>query len=103
MENKNEMARRSCLWKFVPAEKAIYDAIEIVEHMGADVLLTDAQCLLQQAQQKVADYIDNVLPTKNKNPFNPEILSHLDEVKLKGSPKTSLDKYFDGMLKTGSF
>lgn len=101
--SSKEPARRACLWKFVPAEKAIYDAVEIIESMGADPLLTEAQCLLMKAQQKVADYIDNVLPPKQNNPFNPPIMSVFEELKIKGSPETSVDKYFDGLLKTGSF
>lgn len=50
--------RRVNLHEFTPAEKAIYKAASEVEKMGADVLLTDAVILLQQAQDKVADYVD---------------------------------------------
>lgn len=103
MENKEETPRRACMWKWTAAEKSINDSIAIIEEMGADTLLSEAQCLLQEAQRKVADYIDNVLPTKEKNPFNPSINSYLEDVKLKGSPKMPSDKYFDSMLKTGSF
>jgi hypothetical protein len=41
-----------------PAELAIRSAIDAVEVVGADVLLTDAVILLQQAREKVADYVD---------------------------------------------
>lgn len=41
-----------------PAEKAIADAMQVVEGMAANEVLTDAVCLLQQAQEKVADYVD---------------------------------------------
>lgn len=54
----NEIPRRARIDKFTPAEKAIYDAVQIVEEMGADVLLTDAVILLQQARDKVADFVD---------------------------------------------
>lgn len=50
--------RRICLDKLSPAEKAIYDAVQAVEQAGADPLLTDAVILLQQARDKVADFVD---------------------------------------------
>jgi len=86
------------------AEKTIADGVEIIEHMGAHPLLTEAQCLLMDAKRKIAEYIDNVLPNSDDARINPPILPYLDiYTKLKGSPKTSLDIYFDGLLKTGSF
>lgn len=53
--------RRNCLNLLTPAEKAIYDAMQEVEKMDADVRLTEAVVLLEQAQNKVADYIDEQL------------------------------------------
>lgn len=50
--------RRLCLYLMTPAELAIYNAVQVVEEVGADPLLTDAVVLLQQARDKVADYID---------------------------------------------
>ena len=41
-------------------EEAIREAVRVVEEMGADPRLTDAVVLLGQAQEKVADYIDDV-------------------------------------------
>jgi hypothetical protein len=41
-----------------PAETAIRDAMLAVEDAGADPLLTEAINLLQQARDKVADYVD---------------------------------------------
>lgn len=41
-----------------PAELAIHNAIQEVEKMPADTLLTEAVILLSQAQDKVAEYID---------------------------------------------
>lgn len=49
----------STMW--CPAEKAIYDAMQEVENMEGDVRLTDAVILLEQAQEKVAEYIDEQL------------------------------------------
>jgi hypothetical protein len=43
-----------------PAELAILEAKEKVEAMPADVRLTDAQVLLTQAQNKVADFVDGI-------------------------------------------
>src|ERR1700723_4343331 len=88
METKNEIPRRICMWKYVPAEKAIVDAIQIIEAMGAHTLLTEAQCLLMDAQRKIADYVDNVLPTADDKRINPPINTYFDEVKLKGNYKT---------------
>jgi hypothetical protein len=54
----NEIPRRCYLDKMVPAERAIYDAMQAVEAMPADVRLTDAVMLLGQAKDKVSDYVD---------------------------------------------
>ena len=54
----NEIPRRNRIDKLTPAEKAIHDAINKVEIMDADERLTQAQILLAQAQEKVADYVD---------------------------------------------
>ncbi len=60
MKNNNEIPRRNRIDLFTPAEKAIYDAIQEVEKMPADVRLTEATILLDKARAKVADFIDNV-------------------------------------------
>jgi hypothetical protein len=54
----NEFPRRSKLQEMVSAEKMIFEAIQEIEKMGADVLLSDAQLLLQQAKDKVSDFVD---------------------------------------------
>lgn len=41
-----------------PPEKAIREAMGVVEDLGADVRLTEAVNLLGQALDKVADYVD---------------------------------------------
>lgn len=43
-----------------PGERAIHDAVQVVEAMGADPRLTDAVVLLQAARDSVADYMDSV-------------------------------------------
>lgn len=54
----NAIPRRCRLYEMTPAERAIYDAVQAVEAAGTDPLLTDAVVLLQQAREKVADYVD---------------------------------------------
>jgi hypothetical protein len=56
--------RRSCINKFTPAEKAIWDAAQAVEALPAHVRLTDAVILLGQAREAVADYVDDVEKSK---------------------------------------
>lgn len=46
------------------AELAIRAAVQAVEEVGGDVLLTDAVILLDQAQRKVAEYVDKMNPEK---------------------------------------
>ena len=58
MPEQNEFPRRSRLDLCEPAEKAIYNAMQEVEKMGADVKLTDAIIKLQEAKELVADFID---------------------------------------------
>lgn len=56
----NSFPRRNIVSQLTPAEKAIYDAVQMVEEMPADERLTDAVILLQKAKEKVADYIDGI-------------------------------------------
>jgi hypothetical protein len=51
---------RSDLW--TAAERAIHDALRVVEGLGAHPLLTEASNLLSQAQNKVADFIERDRP-----------------------------------------
>ena len=44
-----------------PAEKAILDAMQVVEGMEAHEKLTEAAVLLQQALDRVSDYVDESL------------------------------------------
>jgi hypothetical protein len=56
----NDIPRRIQIDKLSDGEKAIYDAVQAVERMGADVRLTNAVILLQQAREQVANFVDNV-------------------------------------------
>jgi hypothetical protein len=56
----SDFPRRNQVQKWVPAERAISDAVQAVEVMGADVRLTDAVILLGRAQGRVADFVDGV-------------------------------------------
>ena len=53
-----DIPRRIDLSRLSRAELAIRNAVLVVEEMPADALLTDAIVLLQQAKEKVADYVD---------------------------------------------
>lgn len=50
--------RRNRIDLFTPAEKAIFDAVGVVEAAGAHPHLTKAVCLLQEARAAVADFVD---------------------------------------------
>lgn len=50
--------RRLRMDRLTPAERSIRAAVHSVECVGAHPLLTEAVVLLQQAREKVADYVD---------------------------------------------
>ena len=52
--------RRNDITLCTPAENAIRAAVDAVEEAGAHPLLTDAVNLLDEAREKVADFVDNV-------------------------------------------
>lgn len=56
---------RSDMLLFTPAERAIWDAVGIVEQAGCHEFLTEAVILLQKARDKVADFAE--LPDKQEN------------------------------------
>ena len=56
----DEIPRRARLDLLTPAERAIWDALQAVEALPADVRLTDAVVLLQAARTRTADYVDGV-------------------------------------------
>jgi hypothetical protein len=53
-----DIPRRVRLDLQVPAERAIGEALGLVEQLGADVRLTDAVVLLGQARDKVGEFVD---------------------------------------------
>lgn len=63
--------RRARLDQFTPAEKAIYDAVQAIEAMAADVRLTDAVVLLQAARDSVADFVDGIEQRRYVRPGPP--------------------------------
>jgi hypothetical protein len=66
---KNIIPRRIRLDLMKPAELSIYNAVQEVEKLGADVLLTEAVNLLQQARDKVSDHIDKTEGIKSTMPI----------------------------------
>ncbi len=61
MEIGNTVPRRMRLDLYKPAEVAIYNAMQEVEKMPADVRLTNAVIKLAEAKNLVADFIDEQL------------------------------------------
>jgi hypothetical protein len=50
--------RRCRLNLLTPPEIALWQAIRMIEESGSHPLLTEAVTLLQQAREKVADYVE---------------------------------------------
>lgn len=63
----SEFPRRIQLDKFVSAEKAIFDAIQEIEKMPPNPILTDAIVLLSKSKDLVSDYVDNEYINSIKN------------------------------------
>lgn len=55
-----DFPRRNRVDLWTSSEKAIFDAKQHVEMMGAHPLLTEAVNCLSEAQNKVADYVDSL-------------------------------------------
>ncbi len=55
-----EIPRRIRLDQMTTAELAIFNAVQLVEEMGADVRLTNAVNLLARAREQVADFVDGI-------------------------------------------
>lgn len=58
MTNNNEIPRRNRLDLNTPAEIAIYNAMQEVEKVGADVRLTEVVTLLAKAKNILSNYVD---------------------------------------------
>lgn len=71
MENK--IPRRAIMPDWCKAEKAIYDAMQEVEKLSADIRLTQAVTLLSQAKDKVSDYIDELNELADTIQYNQKI------------------------------
>jgi len=54
-----EFPRRNRLDLNTPAELAIYEAIQEVEKVGADVRLTDVVIMLGKAKDLLSDFVDS--------------------------------------------
>ena len=61
------LGRRADMQRMTPAELSIFKAMQEVEEVGCDPLLTDAVCFLQDARNKLADYIDREIEKKGTN------------------------------------
>lgn len=57
-DKRNDFPRKGNLTTMVPSELAIYNAIGEVEKIGADPVLTNAVCQLQEALRSVSNYLD---------------------------------------------
>lgn len=57
----NDFPRRNRLDLNEPSELAIFNAMQEVEKIGADVRLTKAVTLLSEAKELVSDFIDEEL------------------------------------------
>ena len=60
MRSDELIPRRIDLQRNTEAELAIRKAVDLVESLGADVRLTDAVVLLNEAREAVADWYDEM-------------------------------------------
>jgi hypothetical protein len=58
----DQIPRRIQIEKMVPAELTLLEATRLIENMGADPRLTEAQMLIAEARSKVADFVDDGKP-----------------------------------------
>ncbi len=58
MEMRDGFPRRNNADHTTPAEKALSNALYAIEAAGAHTLLTEASELLQQARNKVSDWVE---------------------------------------------
>lgn len=67
----DNIPRRIRLDLMTPEERAIWDAIQLIEAMGADVKLTNAVIKLSEAKDLVSDFIDSADSTPQDPPSQP--------------------------------
>jgi len=60
--NADGLIRRMCVSSQTPAERAIQLAVDEVEKIGADPILTDIVTTLGNAREKLADFIEKDMP-----------------------------------------
>ena len=61
---------RSDMQHWTEGEKAIWNAVQVIEHMGGSPALTDAVNLLQRARSRVADHVEGETGSKIGPPSN---------------------------------
>lgn len=82
----NEIPRRIQMDNMAPAELRILEATRLIEEMGADERLTEAQMLLAKARSLVADVVDG--REKLEAPAGPDevwLLTHDDGRQYEGT------------------
>lgn len=50
--------RRNCIDQLIPAEKALFDAIQIIDQLPADVRLTEIVTRLSEQRDRLADWCE---------------------------------------------
>ena len=65
MENTNNIPRRNQLNLNIPAEIAIQNAINEIEVLGANEVLTDIVIMLNESKNMLSDYIDGIKYSRN--------------------------------------
>ena len=58
MQQVDGFPRRNRIDLLTPVEKEIYDLVQKVEDLGADVLLTDVVVKLGEAREALADWVE---------------------------------------------
>lgn len=76
MKMIGDTPRRSRIDVITKEEKAIYQLTGEIEALGADPLLTDAVCLLEQARQRVADWVEQKTQPKLQDLLEMTVTSH---------------------------
>lgn len=77
--------RRNQIEQMTEAELAIRNAVKAVEAAGCDVRLTDAVILLQEAKDRVSDFVDG-LPSRQLYGFPYRDTPPADDTKPAADP-----------------
>jgi hypothetical protein len=92
----NKMRQRNRMDLWTPAELAIYNAMREVEKMPASVTLTNAVIKLSEAQNLVADYLDESLDSTPINQADEDVRDY------EASDKAVIEHPCDAPLKDGA-